>query len=537
MNFDEQYPLTNDRYQPPNTTIDFMVVPWTSRYTDVVDFPNLSSQLTEMNSLVKKTVSSVNYIKKDNAFKFSGNVALFEGYNYLRYKNANYNNKYFYCFIDKIEYLTKNTTLIYITTDVWQTWQFDLTYYDSFIERSHVSKSDDSYKLWTNPEPIQFPAEYEKQTNMFSIDWGFSWVATCLSRVARDSTDYKYGGIGVGEDYYGAYGFSTGGGGASEVLLDRYYKGDEAVDHRSDIVSLNAVPNWVLMGTLQDVGLTSDGYLNGNPEITENNTVNVSFTSLPNGYTPRNKKMLGSNYRVFVLYNKNGFKYPIKPELITGASLNVTMKMRPLNANGIKCQINNYDKVTDSFFTIPYSCSSIISYNENSGLQQEIAKAKAIGNDISTGLNVIGGVASIFTGNIAGGVSALAGSVSSVADNILQTKSAYEKVTASIGNMGDCTNITSEYIQLRLADTCPLYSECVIVDKFLDTYGYNVSEIGYLPNWFTNRNSYNYIKTNNCKISIDGCQGDLQPILDMFNNGVTVWHSISGFGDYNVSNT
>ena len=60
------------------------------------------------------------------------------------YKNENYSNKWFYAFITGMRYINDNVTEISIATDVFQTWQFDLIYKQSFIEREIIPVADDT---------------------------------------------------------------------------------------------------------------------------------------------------------------------------------------------------------------------------------------------------------------------------------------------------------------------------------------------------------------------------------------------------------
>lgn len=64
-------------------------------------------------------------------------------YNYCMYQNKNYSNKWFYAFITGMRYVNDNTTFINIQTDVWQTWQFDLVFKRSFVEREMIDVSND----------------------------------------------------------------------------------------------------------------------------------------------------------------------------------------------------------------------------------------------------------------------------------------------------------------------------------------------------------------------------------------------------------
>lgn len=59
------------------------------------------------------------------------------------YLNENYTDKWFYAFITKMEYDNDFNTKIYISTDVFQTWQFDLDFKESFVEREMININED----------------------------------------------------------------------------------------------------------------------------------------------------------------------------------------------------------------------------------------------------------------------------------------------------------------------------------------------------------------------------------------------------------
>ena len=59
--------------------------------------------------------------------------------NYLRFKNTSFYDKWFYAFIDKIEYVNNNCAEIYFTIDPMQTWLIGVDWFsdDCYIEREH----------------------------------------------------------------------------------------------------------------------------------------------------------------------------------------------------------------------------------------------------------------------------------------------------------------------------------------------------------------------------------------------------------------
>lgn len=64
-------------------------------------------------------------------------------YNYCMYKNNSYSDKWFYAFITDMKYENDDMTLVFIKTDVFQSWQFSLNWKASFIEREMINVSDD----------------------------------------------------------------------------------------------------------------------------------------------------------------------------------------------------------------------------------------------------------------------------------------------------------------------------------------------------------------------------------------------------------
>lgn len=72
------------------------------------------------------------------------------------------------------------------------------------------------------------------------------------------------------------------------------------------------------------------------------------------------------------------------------------------------------------------------------------------------------------------------------------------------------------------------------IDKYFDMYGYltNTRKVPAL----NSRSNWNYIKTIGAIITGNIPQNDLQLIKNMFDNGITLWHTTSHFLDYSQSN-
>lgn len=183
----------------PDTTIKLLKVPIEIDNINQLTFVNATAQYNYFNSCPKIVEEDLYYQRKDNYILFPAHIDTLLEYNYCIYQNSNYSSKWFYAFITKMEYENDGTTKIYIETDCFQTWQFDITYKKSFVEREHVN--DDTIGKHTILEDLN--------TGSLISDWeeeltdlggsGFYWYVIACN---YDPTDHlRYAGVGS----YGNY--------------------------------------------------------------------------------------------------------------------------------------------------------------------------------------------------------------------------------------------------------------------------------------------------------------------------------------------
>lgn len=537
----------------PTTRLDLFTVPWgkPEECHAIVDFPTAAAQVAAFDDLAAKGVSATkfNYIKKDQAFRIEGNFARFEAFNYCRYQNRDFvnrqgNKKWYYAFIDRVEYIAQDIAMIYITTDYWQTYQFNITYYKSLIARAHVKKSEDTVGRWVQPEPVGAPADYEKEIEIFSggDSWVPYWSILSVSRPpGAGETGWVYGGYGKLDSMTGQYAGFIYDHNVIQKIIDAYAG---TTDRRQDIIGFRCVPYWVyskLKNTGWIVPITVNGveinYCKENITMTLDTEAELAGSTLACGYTPRNKKMLTSMCRVYVVYNYNGFSQPLRPEFIKGQSIRMSAEMRPIGSNGFKLKLKNYAKPAESVFDVPYSFEMQIGYNENGGVQGSLNRVGAVLNAAGA---VAGGAASlganIATGNVAGAITSGVGAVGSIFNASRDIANAFNSKIASKGNQSDTNSISSENCKFRLVDCSPLYHECGPIDDFLDLYGYAINEWGKISSWKDTRSKWNYLQTVDCNIKVNAPAPEAASIRGMFNAGVTIWHSVSDFGNYSLDN-
>lgn len=558
IDFDKIYNLDNKNYEPQVSECWVGQVPWDVEYTNIVDFATQDEQEEKITAIMKIHKSDCTYIQKDSAIILKGNAAEYKYMNYCCYFNANENSrKMFYNFIDRIEYVAKNTTKIYLKTDVWQTWQFDTVFRQSWIERSHIAKSEDSIGGNLEPEPLSpipiITRESESSVGT-NAQWEPQWVLHTSSKYNNSTGEYEYDGVGDVNTFaeYGFYidskadinsylkqygrksfddvvgdidasinwkailnaflsgGTSTDSGQA--LVLSGLPTLGELQDHRDELIGLYAIPKW---------SKTSGSYATNEEKTLSEVMPNTN--NLACGYTPRNKKMLSSMFKAYVLYSRSGIYIPLKPEAIDG-KITVECACIPMDIGGFYLRLRNYNERDKQFLFVGYRGERRVGYDANTGLNKALTLMQSVPQ-------IAGGVATAIAEPTA--TFEIAGQVLQQGVNLI------DKLGTSLGSFGNNTNlinITNGRATLRWTDISPTLSECERFDSFFDCFGYSINEFGNPRSYFTNRSNWNYIKTRNLNFTFFGNKDDEREFANIFNKGTTVWHNIDTMGDYNRNN-
>lgn len=146
--------------------------------------------------------------------------------------------------------------------------------------------------------------------------------------------------------------------------------------------------------------------------------------------------------------------------------------------------------------------------------------------------------AGIGTGNLmigASGVATIANNLNDILRQVGQVNAQSLVPNSSRGNTNNGDIITADK-----TNTFYFYQKCIkpeyakMIDDFFNIYGYKVNEIK-VPNINTRQN-WNYIKTIGANILGPIPQEDLEKIKQIFDNGITFWHSPNVYLNYTLSN-
>lgn len=153
------------------------------------------------------TFTDMKFIREHRAVRVALNVETLEAANYMRFKNAEYNGIWMYCFIDRVEYINPNTSYIYFSLDAWQTYFSNVEIRDCDIAREHVAAGAD-YNENIIPESIDY-GELRMQ-RAFPIS--FESPGTSISYVIISTVDLiNSGGTVDNPVIYGAVGSNVQG--------------------------------------------------------------------------------------------------------------------------------------------------------------------------------------------------------------------------------------------------------------------------------------------------------------------------------------
>ena len=111
-------------------------------YDHTIYFSSVQDQtnffLDPNNHFIKMHLTNQSYIRKERGWmQVNFNQNDLYDCTYLMFKNTHYLGKWFYAFILSVEYVNDNTSKINFEIDVMQTWFFDYTLDECFVEREH----------------------------------------------------------------------------------------------------------------------------------------------------------------------------------------------------------------------------------------------------------------------------------------------------------------------------------------------------------------------------------------------------------------
>ena len=533
--------------------------------TNQIYFDNATHQNQYFTSRVYKTSNNLTYQRDYQVYALQAEYDnTITSCNYLRYRNNNYGNKWFYAFITSIRYVNPNTVYIDFILDAYQTFMFDITWKDCFIERSHVR--DDTLGAHTLDEGIHVGNRYSKEVNV-------SWPGT----------DVFAGNVNVVPIIFlaAAYVFPSSGDPTERIItanvqgtpttlavwfpnfdvtktaplfqMQQFLKLLQNSSKSNAIVASVAIPEHIARGTWNTMkgvegaitevqadpkAIESGAYLQiSNQQFID--SVNATLTLTPlMSYTPRNKKLYCYPFTYFVLSSNQGENVTIKTEWLPETQppvgdpdreLKLSLSANISPDSSYFCKVMNANSasraLTCTMAQLPQVATASSTYaNWLAGHMASITSGI-----LANGLQIFGGTAATISG---AGASAGIGGITSGVNGIIGTIGNLidaEKMPASLNSSGGSTGNAainnrrfSLYQQVLNPD---MYAS---IDQFFDMYGYKVNMNG-TPDFYC-RAYWQYFKIPIVNITGNVPAEYMNQIKSTFQNGVTLWNYSAGDG-------
>lgn len=572
-------------YIPPNSDVVLCRgVPIESDYRYTLYFDSIAAQNNYFFRKAFKQFHNVSYQReRRNYITLEIPATQVYACNYLMFKNTSYGEKWFFAFVDSVEYVNDNVTDIHYELDMMQTWMFEYTLMQCMVEREH-SVTDKIFEN-TKPENIGYgELMCGVSQNLLSSRGLLGEYACVITSKPYSNGDVPiklysqfcpvYGYIGRAEDMNTIVQDFVSSGWQDAVLSVTV--GNKLMAQGADETHFD-MPKQV---PKEDFKFVCYGVTSGNYEGEE------QFKDrLPNGYKPRNKKLFCYPYNQLWISNNQGtvneYRYEdfnidkdgfFHMEVAASGISSPECVLYPLDYRGV-AKYYDHALVLTGYPTVPWigdTYKAFMAMNRNqienavftqgaNGVMNTVsaflggamtvnnaadmlqaAKADAFNAGKTVSQTTKTGLRQQATGGIFSAIGTAGTSVVDYMTTVWQVEAKLKDVSNIPPNVGGLSGAGSVTNALSRFDYSTYYM-CVkpeyaeIVDKFFDMFGYNTCTVK-VPNTHS-RPHWNYVKTIGCEIQGFLPQEAANIIKAVYDRGVTFWKNGDEVGNYTLDNS
>lgn len=529
-------------YIAPGTAVRLLRnIPLDSTYNHTIYFGSRSAQTSYFSSMAKYSLNDYTYQRVKRGVIRVGIVAdnLYDC-NYVMFQNSNFGSKWFYAFIKSVEYVNNETSDVTFELDVIQSWFFEFSLQQCFVEREHSSSDKPGDNIL--PEPVEL-GEYVYNT--------YEKLGKELEPMAVIMAAAETGG----ED--------TSGG-----MIDGVYSGTKITAFNSSdvegintaikgfmqspdsIVSMYMCPVICTGGAIEDGGTIISGAGEGHATgWSHTYTLDGVGTGL-NGYIPRNKKLLTYPYCFLHVDNGSGQSAQYRFEFFEGGIPQLHLDSTVIAPVKITCRPRRYKGSSGVNHTETVTLENYpqCSWNMDAykvWLAQNMAPMvmKTVSGVTTSALSAGKALVNAKTGNLAGAAQGLAdsqGAMQQVQENIQAFM--MDSYTASIqadlcrGNVNNGSiNMSHQYQNFYIGRAAITMNYARAIDDFFTVFGYATKRVK-VPNR-TARPHFNYVKTAGCVVTGSVPVDDMNKICQIHDAGITYWKEPGNVGNYSLDNS
>lgn len=555
-----------------------------------------TSKVSQTNYFTSKpsvhTMSQANFQRIDGRHYVRVNQSIDDlwNVNYLMFQNASYNNKWFYAFVTKLEYKNSNLTHVHFELDVLQTWLFDINFKPSFVVREHTKlwNDDGTPVINTVDEGLDYGSDYDTiKVDHVRVLQGLRWFVIVSKTKLNGDNEVNATITGVPQPlsiYFIPFKID---GSTPKVfvhgiqydrlttpieLLNNLYQHQWAVNNIVSmyITEYTGIPatynrslNLVMISNDYNLALANigAGVVLRTSNITSFSSQTIySREKYADFKTVSESKLLMYPYTVTTIDDFKGNRLDIKNEYINHDRIRIRVKGSLGTSNYVSYAVQDYNRsdsvtsdeheaIENEHAIVDNSPDDITVLNDHlaaflQGNKNSLNNQKAqIGFNTAMGSlgQFVAGASAGASKNPYGVATATLGLVQGLGQSVLELQGMMAKqkdisnIPPNISSMGSNTsyNNGNGYIGIRVIKKQIKDEYIKKLTDFFKMFGYKVNEVK-IPN-FRTRQHFNYVETRNCNIQGNINNNDLQAIKNIFDSGITLWHT-DDIGNYNLEN-
>ena len=518
---------------PNSDIILYSGMPLDDTYTDTLYFDTLSAQTSffQNNNYIKRSFA-VNTYQRINEGVFDANCLADEIYdcNYMAFRNTNFGNKWFYAFINRIEYVNNGMARVNFSLDVMQTYLFDAVLEECFVEREHSVTDNIGENIL--PEPVQLSEYiYDDYSVMNFVDrQGNSVYDEDIVLMLCDVDFEEVSGSYRGNTYMGTKMKAYIGGPLGAMAADEELK--NYIQKPDSIVNMYMAPHFVTKAKSDNSGdMEWDSQWD---DIVYTVNFPMDYFKYVDGYEVKNKKLFTYPYHYLHVDNSNGSNLSLRFEFFDGLPkfsligsavppVQLTMFTQNYKGNHNDRPLMTEKLVLDEYPLCSWNYDTYKAWTAQNSVPRQIEGFATLGKAMG----------SVLSGDIGAGVSQTADMIASMAISKYKASIAADTIRGNIA----CGNSLYANDRLRFMKARCRQPVSVVktIDDFFNVYGYNTSRVK-IPNRNV-RPHWTYTKTSGAKL-IGKCPTDaLKTLSSIYDSGITFWKNASEVGNYSIDNS
>ena len=528
-------------YITPSTNVRLLNnCPLESTYNHTLWFDSASAQSAYFIGLTKYNLANYSYQRHTrNTIKVGILADKLYDVNYMMFQNTNFGTKWFYAFVLNVEYVNNNTSLVTYEIDVIQTWLFNFTLGQCFVEREH--SETDNIGEHILPEPVEL-GEYMLEN--------YSKVTTAIDPLAviiaysdtgsASTTGNTYDGVYSGVTYRA---FNSTDVDSINTFVSSYLQSPDS------IVAMYMCPVLLTGQSIPEGGVTIAYSTEGWSYTATLQGVNTGTDDF-SGYTPKNNKLYTYPYNYLHVDNASGQSLELRYEFFSGGSPRlkfdgnlsapVKVSVRPVYYKGINEELNTEVITLENYPQCSWNIDAYKVWLSQNIVPMFMKGITSIAQIASGGAQMAAGISYANPISTIQGASQIAGGTMSLHDQVKQFM--MDRYTASIaadpikGNINNGNlNVSHGYQNIYAGRYHITRDYAESVDNFFTVFGYSCKKVK-VPN----RNSrpyFNYTKTAGCIINGSVPAEDERKICQIHDNGITYWKGGNNVGNYSLNNS